>query len=148
MKTLDPNTPWGVVLRKYDIRGTYVSPGGMKFVPAHMFVFSSFPQELKKHMRLQYLHSGVSCVRPKAGQLRDLIETLGVNLQAFELEGVLRQIVGNLCQIPDSRIVVSWDSSRDNNGVPGLFIYLGTSNAPLFLKRMRVYREAVRNGEG
>lgn len=146
MKTLDPNTPWGVVLRKYDIRGVYSSPGGMKFVPAHMLIFSSFPSEIKENMRLQYLHSGVSCIRPKAGQLRDLVETLGVNLQAFELEGVLRGIVGNLCQIPDSRIIISWDSSRDNGGVRGLFIYLGTSNAGLFLKRMKEYRG--QNGEG
>ena len=153
MKTLNPDTPWDVVLRKYDIRGVYLSPGGMKFVPAHSLIFSSFPNEIKAHMRLQYLHSGVSCIRPKAGKLRDLIEALGVNSQAFELEGMLRGIVGSLCQIPDSRVIVSWDSTRDNGGVPGLFIYLGTSNAPLFLKRMRMYREAVhkeaiRNGQG
>lgn len=146
MKTLSPDTPWSVVLRKYNICGSYVSPGGMKFVPAHLYIFSQFPSEIKRNMRVHYLHSGVSCIRPKAGQLRDLIETLGVNLQAFELEGVLRKIVGDLAHIPDSRIVISWDSSRDNNGVPGLFIYLGTSNAPLFLKRMKEYR-GIQNGE-
>ena len=143
MKTLNPDTPWSVVLRKYNICGSYVSPGGMKFVPAHMYVFSQFPQEVREHMRIHYLHSGVSCIRPKAGKLRDLIEVLGVNLQAFELEGVLRRIVGDFSRIPDSRVIVSWDSTRDNNGIPGLFIYLWTSNAPLFLKQMKIYKDSV-----
>jgi len=143
MKTLDPNMPWADVLRKYNICGTYASPGGMKFVPAHMYIFSSFPNEIKNHMRIHYLHSGVSCIRPKAGRLRDLIEALGVNLQAFEMEGRLRGIVGDLCRIPDSRVIVSWDSTRDNNGIPGFFLYLGTSNAPLFLKQMKIYKDSL-----
>ena len=96
-------------------------------------ILQSLTGGLEDLMILRYLWSGVWVIAPKKGKLGPVLNYLshGEVCSGFELEQNFRALVSPL--IGD----LPWDTARDNNGVPGIFLYLGTGNVNLFLLKTR-----------
>ena len=96
--------------------------------------FQRLPGGLTELMTLRYLWSEVWAIAPKKGKLGPVLNYLsnGEVCSGFELERNFRALVSPL--IGET---LPWDTARDNNGIPGIFLYLGTGNVNLFLLKTR-----------
>jgi hypothetical protein len=109
---------------------------GAPRIPAHITIHENIADTLVRELTyVHYMWSGVSCVRPKVGRLLEFKEALsgGQNLSGREVLQRFEHLIAE--SMTSLGIEILWDSSRNNGGYPGFYVYLGTSEAGLMVSR-------------
>lgn len=109
---------------------------GAPRIPAHVTIHENIADDLVRELTyVHYMWSGVSCVRPRAGKLLEFKVALseGQRLSGREILKRFEHLVE--ASMTSLGIEILWDSARDNNGYPGFYIYLGTSEAGLMVSK-------------
>lgn len=109
---------------------------GAPRIPAHVMIHNNIADDLIRELTyVHYMWSGVSCIRPRAGKLLEFKIALseGQRLSGREILKRFEHLVE--ASMTSLGIEILWDSARDNNGYPGFYIYLGTSEAGLMVSK-------------
>ena len=109
---------------------------GAPRVPAHVAIHQNIADDLIRELTyIHYMWSGVSCIRPRAGKLLEFKIALseGQRLSGREILKRFEHLVE--ASMRSLGVEILWDSSRNNNGYEGFYIYLGTSEAGLMVSK-------------
>ena len=99
-------------------------------IPAHNRIHQNISDDIIRELTyIHYLWSGVSVIRPKAGKLLEFRLALSDNqdLAGHEILKRFEHLV--VASMESLGVEIQWDSNRDNNGYPGFYFYIGTSDA-------------------
>lgn len=109
---------------------------GAPRVPAHIEIHKNIADEIIRELTyVHYMWSHVSCIRPRAGKLLEFKIALsgGENISEREILQRFEHLVE--ASMRSLGVEILWDSLRNNNGYPGFYIYLGTSQASLMVSK-------------